>query len=150
MVNTLCTSVWLYTSPGLCLSDDQHTLHSGMIIHTSRSLSPWRPTHSVRQYDDTYFPISVSFVANILCTSVWRYIFPNLGLFCGQHTLYLSMILLVKTINRWMTGGNQSTPRKPLTTSFRKCHILKPENSCPNPDSNPYSSIGGRLGKPAC
>ena len=32
-------------------------------------------------------------------------------------------------------------------TSFRKCHILKPENSSPDQDLNPHSSIGGRLGK---
>ena len=34
-----------------------------------------------------------------------------------------------------------------MTTSFRKCHILKPENFCPNRDSNPHSSTGDRLGK---
>ena len=41
--------------------------------------------------------------------------------------------------------------RKPeypeLATSFRKCHILQPEDSSPKRDSNPLSSIGGRLGK---
>ena len=44
-------------------------------------------------------------------------------------------------------GGNRSTRRKPLTTSFRKCHILKPENSSLKRDSNPHSSTDGRLGK---
>ena len=39
------------------------------------------------------------------------------------------------------------TRRKPLTTSFRKCHILKPEELSPNLDSTPRNSIGGRLGK---
>ena len=43
-----------------------------------------------------------------------------------------------------------STRRKSLTTSFRKCYILKPENSSPKRDSNPHSSIGGRLGKQTC
>ena len=48
-------------------------------------------------------------------------------------------------------GGEETgVPRKTLTTSFRKCHILKPENSIPNRDSNPHSSIGGRLGKQTC
>ena len=47
-------------------------------------------------------------------------------------------------------GGNRSARRKPLTTSFRKCHIPQPENSSPNRDSNPHSSIGGRLGKQTC
>ena len=32
-----------------------------------------------------------------------------------------------------------------MTTSFRKCHLLKLENSSPNQDSNPHSSIGDRL-----
>ena len=51
-----------------------------------------------------------------------------------------------------LTGGRGvwNNRRKPLTTSFRKCHILKPENTSSNRDSNPHSSIGGRLGKQTC
>ena len=37
--------------------------------------------------------------------------------------------------------------KKTLITSFRKCHILKPENSSPNQNSNPHSSICSRLRK---
>ena len=48
------------------------------------------------------------------------------------NDIYFSCILLVETINQWRRGGNLSTWRKPLATSFRKCHILKPENSNPN------------------
>ena len=54
------------------------------------------------------------------------------------------MIIVLKgteTINWWRRGGNQSTRREPLTTSLRKCHILKPENSNHNPDLNQPSSI---------
>ena len=40
--------------------------------------------------------------------------------------------------------------RIPLTTSFRNCHILKPENSSPSRDSNPHSSISSRLRKQTC
>ena len=47
-------------------------------------------------------------------------------------------------------GEDRSTRRKPLATSFRKCHILKPEDSSPKRDSNPHNSIGGRLGKQTC
>ena len=54
------------------------------------------------------------------------------------------------TINRWRRGGNRSTRRKPLATSFRKCHILKPEDSSPKRDSYPHNSISGRLGKETC
>ena len=39
---------------------------------------------------------------------------------------------------------------KPLTASFGKCHILKPENASPNRDSNPNSTDGGRLGRQTC
>ena len=35
------------------------------------------------------------------------------------------------TINWQRRGGNRSTRRKPLATNFRKCHILKPEDSSP-------------------
>ena len=41
---------------------------------------------------------------------------------------------------------NKQTNKQTMTTSFRKCHILKPKNSSPNRDSNPHSSIGDRLG----
>ena len=48
-------------------------------------------------------------------------------------------------------GRKPEYRRKPLATSFRKCHILKAENnSSPNWDSNPHSSIGGRSGKLTC
>ena len=45
---------------------------------------------------------------------------------------------------------NWSTLRKPLTTSFRKCHILQTEDSSPNRDSNPHCSVDGRLRKQTC
>ena len=41
-------------------------------------------------------------------------------------------------------------PEKTLAMSFTKCHVLKPEDSSPKRDSNPCSSIGGRLGKQTC
>ena len=47
-------------------------------------------------------------------------------------------------------GRKPKYPRKPRKTSLRKYHILKPENSSPNRDSNSHSSIGGRLGKQTC
>ena len=65
-----------------------------------------------------------------------------------NRIFYLSFIGW--TINRWRRGGNQSTWRKPLATSFRKCHILQPEDSSPKWDSNSHNSIGGRLGKQMC
>ena len=48
--------------------------------------------------------------------------------FDSLNHIYFSFILLSETIS-WWRGGNQSTRRKPLMTSFRKCHILKPESS---------------------
>ena len=75
-----------------------------------------------------------------LSYSVWQ----------SWNRIYLSFILLAEPLNRWRRGGNRSTRRKPLATSFRKCHILQPEDSSPKRDSNPRSSIGGRLGKQTC
>ena len=46
--------------------------------------------------------------------------------------------------------GTDVPGKKTPKTSFRKCHILKPENSSPKRDSNLLSSIGGRLGKQTC
>ena len=38
-------------------------------------------------------------------------------------------------------------PEKTPDEELQKCHILKPENLSPNQDSNPHSSIGGRVEK---
>ena len=54
------------------------------------------------------------------------------------------------TTKRWRRGENRSTRRKPMTTSFRKCHILKPRDSSPKWDSNSHNSNGGWLGKQTC
>ena len=64
--------------------------------------------------------------------------------------IHFSLIILAETISRWMRVGNPSTWRKPLTTSFRKCYILKLEKSSPNWGSNPHSRIGCRPDKQAC
>ena len=63
------------------------------------------------------------------------------------NRVYFRFILLAESITWWRRGGNWRTRRNPPTISFRKCHILKPENSSPNQDSNPQSSFGGRLGR---
>ena len=53
----------------------------------------------------------------------------------GQPFLVLNN-LLAEPLNRWR-GGNRVPEEKPLATSFRKCHILQPEDSSPKRDSNP-------------
>ena len=60
------------------------------------------------------------------------------------NCIYFSFIKLAEPLDRWRRGGNCSTRRKPLATSFRKCHILQCEDSNPKRDLNPYNSIGGR------
>ena len=68
-----------------------------------------------------------------------------------EFKLHLSELNFIGwSIYPWGRGGNRSTHRKPLVTSFRKCHILKPEDSSPKWGSNPHNSIGGRLGKQTC
>ena len=52
------------------------------------------------------------------------------GQFCYKFSqslnrIYFSFILLAETINRRRSGGHWGTRTKPLTTSFRKCHLLK-------------------------
>ena len=68
----------------------------------------------------------------------------------SRNRIYFSFVLLSETINRWTRKGNRSTLRKPLTTNFSKYHILKTDNPSPKRDSNPYPSVGGRLGKQTC
>ena len=62
----------------------------------------------------------------------------------------LELYFTGSTINRRRWEGNRSTRGKPLATSFRKCLMLKPEDSSPKRDSNPHNSISGRLGKQTC
>ena len=45
---------------------------------------------------------------------------------------------------------SEKTLEYPETKNFQKCHILKPENSSPNRDSNPHPNIGDMLGKQMC
>ena len=66
--------------------------------------------------------------------------------------MMMMMIIIIITIVIALNGKNRffyslpTAPWTPLTTSFRKCHVLKPEMSSPNRDSNQQnSSIGGRL-----
>ena len=47
-------------------------------------------------------------------------------------------------------GRKPEYPEKTPGVELRKCHILQPEDSSPKRDSNPRSSIGGRLGKQTC
>ena len=47
-------------------------------------------------------------------------------------------------------GRKPEYPEKTPGDGFRKCHILKPEDSSPKRDSNPHNSIGGRLGRQTC
>ena len=75
---------------------------------------------------------------NMLCATWYQGTAQLLSLTEFKSHLF-QLILLAETKNRSRRGGNCSTWRKALTTSFRKCHILKPENSSPNRDSNPQA-----------
>ena len=81
-----------------------------------------------------------------MCHFVWRDS-SAIKFHRDEITFILALFHWLKPFTDERRGGNRSTLRKPLMTSFRKCHILKPENSSPKWDSNPHSSIGGRLGK---
>ena len=54
-----------------------------------------------------------------------------------------SFILLAEPFSRRRRGGNRSTRRQPLATSFRQCHILKSTKI-------QAPSVGGRPGKQKC
>ena len=65
-------------------------------------------------------------------------------LFLKFNLFFLASFHCLKPITN--DGGEETgVPRKnPLMMSFRKCRILKPENSNTNRDLNPHSSNGGR------
>ena len=88
-------------------------------------------------------------VQPVVC-STWYKGAPQLFNLTEFKSLLFELYFIGWTINRWRRGGNRSTRRKPLTTSIRICHILKPEDSSPKRDSNLHSGIGGRLGKQMC
>ena len=123
-----------------------------IISSQCRELSPtrtlkWPGRNSVQITCNTSSAYHVQVSCNVplgtkgqLSYSVWQ----------SWNRIYLSFILLAEPLNRWRRGRNRSTRKKTLATSFRKCHILEPEDSSPKWDSNPRSSIGGRLGKQTC
>ena len=55
--------------------------------------------------------------------------------------IYFSFILLAEPLNWWRRGGNRSNWRKPLATSFTKCHILKPKDKSPKWDLNQHLAL---------
>ena len=70
--------------------------------------------------------------------------------FDSLNRILLNFIQLAEPLNdeggeeTWVPGEN------PWRRPQKKKHILKPEDSSPKRDSNPHSSIGGRLGKQLC
>ena len=48
------------------------------------------------------------------------------------NAYHVQHVVLRATVSQSRRGGNRSTRRKPLTTIFRKCHILKPQDSSPS------------------
>ena len=83
----------------------------------------------------------------VTCHVVWR---DSSAIKVDRVAIAFIWALFYWLNHRWRRGGNRSTRRKPQATSFRKCHILQPEDTSPKRDSNPHSSIGGRLGKQTC
>ena len=67
-----------------------------------------------------------------------------------EITFIFSFILLAEPSTD--EGGEETgvLGENPWRRASEKCHIRKPENSSPNRDSNPLSSIGGRQGKQTC
>ena len=86
---------------------------------------------------------------HVACHMVWRDR-SAIQVWQSWDHIYLSFTLLAEPLNRWRRGRNRSTRRKPLVTSFRKCHILQSKDSSPKRVSNPHNSIGGRPGKQTC
>ena len=84
----------------------------------------------------------------VTCHMVWRD--SSAIKFDRVWITFIVLYSIGWTINRCSRGGNWSIQRKPLAASFRKCHILQPEDSSPKRDSNPHNCIGGRLGKQTC
>ena len=66
------------------------------------------------------------------------------------NRIYLSFIPLAEPLTD--EGGEETgcTRKKSPGDELQKCHILEPEDSSPNRDSNPRSSIGSKLGKQMC
>ena len=84
-------------------------------------------------------------VQHVMCHMVWR---DNSAIMFDR----VSITFLLASFY-WLNhvplkeGRTRECPEKTPDDELQKCHILKPENSSPNRDSNPLSSIDGLLGK---
>ena len=118
-------------SPHCAANCLQHIRSSGLGAIMCNTLSTYHKQHDV------------------LCATWYKGTAQLLSLTeCKSHLFELYFIGW--TIDWWRRRENRSNFRKPLAISFRKCHIPKPKDPSPKPDSNPHSSIGGRLGKQTC
>ena len=70
--------------------------------------------------------------------------------FQSLNHIYFSFILLAEPLNRRRRGGNRSTQRKCLATSFRKRHTLNLKVQAQSETQTRAVCIGGRLGKQMC
>ena len=93
---------------------------------------------------------SVCHMQNVMLRATWYKRTAQLLSLTDFKSHLFELYFIGWTVNQWQRGGNWSTRRKPLVTSFRKCHLLKPEDSRPKWDSNPHNSIGDRLEKQTC
>ena len=145
-----------FQSPGLCLFNNDRIERCNSRFFTISSLhrepSPtrtlrWPENNRVQITCDT---LSAYHVQRVVLPATWYEGTAQLLSLTDFKSHLYELYFIGGTINRWRRGGNRSTRRKPMATSFRKCHILKPEDSSPKRDSNLHNSIGGRLGKQTC
>ena len=110
------------------------------------------PTHTLKRPGSNRVQItcntsSVYHMQHVVLRAMWSEGTAQLLNLTDFKSHLFELYFIGWTINWWRRGGNRSTQRKPLATSFRKCHILNPRDASPKWDSNPHNSISGRLGK---
>ena len=93
---------------------------------------------------------SAYYVQHIVIHATWYKGTAQLLMLTDFKSHLLSFILLAEPGGEETGVPRKNKKNKNKTTSFRKYHVLKPEDSSPKRDSNPHNSIGGRLGKQTC
>ena len=111
----ICLCVCLYVIPSLC-----HFVYLSVCLYIRLSALPtlvpplfWSQTFCIR-------------VQHVVLRATWYQGTAQILSLTELKSRLFQLYFIGWTINRWRRGGNRSTRRKPLTTSFRKCQRRVP------------------------
>ena len=132
---------WFIISDGNNNNSNNRIERSNSRFFTISSLHRKRsPTHTLKWIGSNCLQImcntsSAYHVQHVMLRTTWYEGTAQLLSLTQLKSHLFEIYFIAWTIYRWRRGPNRSTWRKPPATSFRKCHMLQPE------DSRPYARL---------